>query len=63
MGTPGKLDLTVYLKSGAYMEIEVKRPSGKPSPKQAARIARLREGGGLAGYCWSVESALAILPD
>jgi hypothetical protein len=62
VGMKGKLDLTVYLKSGRYIEIEVKRPGAKPAPHQAARIAEIRAQGGLAGYCWSVESALALLP-
>ena len=62
VGTRGKLDLTVYLKSGKYMEIEIKRPGGKPDPRQAARIEAIKRDGGLAGYCWSIESALALLP-
>ncbi len=62
VGTPGKLDLTVYLKGGKFAEIEVKRPGGKPKPHQAARIAEIRAKGGIAGYCWSAESALALLP-
>ena len=62
VGTRGKLDLTVYLKSGRYMEIEVKRPGGKPDPRQALRIEAIKREGGLAGWCWSAESALALLP-
>ena len=62
VGTPGKLDLTIYLKDGRYLECEVKRPGGKPNPKQASRIEAIRAAGGLAGYCWSAESALALLP-
>jgi hypothetical protein len=62
VGTPGELDLTVYLRSGKFAEIEVKRPGGKPKPHQAARIADIRAKGGIAGYCWSAESALALLP-
>jgi len=62
VGQPGKLDLTVYLRNGRYIEIEVKRPGGKPKPHQAERIAEIRAKGGMAGYCWSAESALALLP-
>ncbi len=62
VGTKGKLDLTVYLCNGRYAEIEVKRPGGKPKPHQAARIAEITAEGGIAGWCWDVPSALAILP-
>lgn len=62
VGTPGALDIKGMLKGGRMFEIECKRPGGKPDPRQAARIARIRADGGVAGYCWSVESALALLP-
>lgn len=63
VGSRGKLDLTVYLKSGRYAEIEVKRDERtKPAPHQQQRIDEIKSGGGLAGWCWSAESALAILP-
>lgn len=63
VGTPGKLDLTVYLKSGRYAEIEVKRDEReRPKPHQLERIEAIKRAGGIAGWCWSVESALEILP-
>lgn len=63
VGSPGKLDLTVYLKSGRYAEIEVKRDERtKPDERQRQRIDEIKRGGGIAGWCWSAESALAILP-
>jgi hypothetical protein len=63
VGSRGKLDLTVYLKSGRYAELEVKRDERtKPDPRQQRRIDEIKQGGGIAGWCWSVESALAILP-
>lgn len=63
VGTKGKLDLTVYLKTGRYAEIEVKRDAKhKPEPHQLARIAEIKAQGGLAGWAWSAESALALLP-
>lgn len=62
VGTRGKLDLTVYLKSGRYIEIEVKRPGGKPEPHQQQRIDAIRADGGLAGYATSIDEALALLP-
>lgn len=63
VGTPGKLDLTVYLRSGAYAEIEVKRDAKtKPDAHQLERIAAIKRDGGIAGWAWSAESALAIIP-
>lgn len=62
VGEKGLLDLTVYLRSGRFIELECKRPGGKPEPHQQARIDQIRRDGGLAGWCWSIESALAVLP-
>lgn len=62
VGEKGLLDLTVYLRDGRYMEIEVKRPGKKPEPHQEARIADIKARGGLAGWCDSPEGAIALLP-
>jgi hypothetical protein len=63
VGVRGKLDLTVYLKTGRFAEIEVKRDAKtKPDPHQLERIATIKAEGGIAGWAWSAESALAILP-
>ena len=63
VGTPGKLDLTVYLKSGRFAELEVKRDERtKPDERQLQRIEHIIRSGGIAGWCWSIESALALLP-
>lgn len=64
VGPRGKLDLTVYLKDGRYLEIEVKRePDVKLlSDAQKHRIKSIRAAGGLAGWCWNVPSAIALLP-
>jgi len=63
VGVKGKLDLTVYLKTGRFAEIEVKRDAKhKPEPHQLERIATIKRAGGIAGWAWSAESALAILP-
>lgn len=63
VGTRGKLDITCYLRSGRYIEIECKRDNKeKPTPEQEARIAAIRREGGLAGWAWSAESALALIP-
>jgi len=62
VGERGHLDISGMLRGGAYFEIEVKRPGAKPEPHQLERIERVRAGGGISGYCWSVESAIALLP-
>lgn len=63
VGVRGKLDLTVYLRTGRFAEIEVKRDAKtKPEPHQLERIAQIKGEGGIAGWAWSAESALAILP-
>jgi hypothetical protein len=64
VGTRGKLDITVYLKDGRYIECEVKRSPNIRllRPSQAQRIKEIRASGGLAGWCWNVESALALIP-
>ena len=62
VGFRGKLDITGMLKSGRYFEVECKRPGAMPDVRQGLRIAKIRENGGISGYCWSVDSALALLP-
>ena len=63
VGQRGHLDVSGMLKgSGRYFEIEAKRPGEKPTPEQLLRIEHVRRGGGISGYFWSVESALALLP-
>ena len=62
VGTPGALDIKGMLVGGRMFEIECKRVGGKPTPAQANRIAAIKASGGIAGYAWSAESALALLP-
>jgi hypothetical protein len=65
VGSKGKLDLTIYLKDGRYIEAEVKREPNVTllSEAQKKRIQDIRRAGGMAGWCWSVESAIALLPN
>jgi len=64
VGSRGKLDLTCYLLDGRYIEIEVKRAPNASLLRDAQRkrIQAIKSAGGLAGWCWSVESAIALLP-
>lgn len=62
VGARGLLDINGMLKGGAYFEIEAKRPGEKPDERQAARIAFIREHGGISGYFTSAAEALSLLP-
>lgn len=62
VGTRGVLDIRGMLLGGRYFEIECKREGQEPDERQQQRIEHVRAGGGISGYCWSVESALALLP-
>lgn len=43
-----------------FTAIEVKTPSGKPTPEQVNFIARVKQHGGIAGIARSVDDVLAI---
>lgn len=64
VGSRGKLDLTVYLRDGRFVEIEVKRAPqvGLLSEAQRERIRSIKAEGGIAGWCWNSASAIALLP-
>lgn len=55
VGFVGKLDVTFMTKQGRYGEIEVKRPGGKPTDAQAARIEKIKAGGGISGCVTCIE--------
>lgn len=61
-GPKGMPDVLGVLKGGRMFAIEVKRPGGKPDPRQQGRIDHFNAIGAVSGYCWSAESALALLP-
>lgn len=61
-GPKGMPDVLGVLKGGRFFAIEVKRPGGKPEPHQQQRIDHFKQLGAISGYCWSAESALALLP-
>jgi hypothetical protein len=54
--TPDMVGQTVAV----FTAIEVKTPTGKPTPEQLHFINRVKELGGIAGIARSVEDALAI---
>ena len=47
-------------KIAAFVAIEVKTASGKPTPEQLNFVNRVKELGGIAGIARSVEDVLAI---
>lgn len=61
-GFPGMPDITGQMKrTGARLEVEVKRPGKKPTKEQAAHLALVRSHGGVAFWCDSIDGALAEL--
>ena len=54
MANPGEPDITACL-SGRRIEIEVKRPGGKPTRLQLAHLDRWRESGAVAFVAYSRE--------
>lgn len=61
-GPVGMPDVLGVLRGGKFFAIEVKRPGGEPKPHQQKRIDHFKAIGAISGYCWSVETALALLP-
>ena len=51
----------ILIGTGRFFGIEVKRPGRHPEPHQEQRLEHIRQCGAIAGYCWSIESALALL--
>lgn len=61
VGFVGKLDVSGFLKGGRYFEIEVKRPGGRPTEAQAARIEKIKAGGGISGFVTSIDETAGLL--
>lgn len=49
-------------KLAVFLAIEVKSPTGKPSPDQENFIQFIKESGGIAGIARSAEDAINLLP-
>jgi len=56
----GFTDILFFRPDGQACFIECKLPGGKPTPEQAAFIARMQSYGSLAGVAYNVNEALAI---
>ena len=57
----GCSDILGQLKDGRFLAIEVKRPSGRVTPDQAAFLAQVQQNGGVAFVARSVEEAWKVL--
>ena len=60
-GVTGQSDISgITLPSGRRIEIEVKRPGNKPTEDQKAWIAMIREQGGIAFWCDSLDKCMEL---
>lgn len=57
----GAADITGQLMDGRRLEIEVKRPSGRVSPEQAAFLAKVQAAGGVACVARGIEDVQECL--
>ncbi len=57
---PGIPDIVACYR-GRFLCLEVKRPGGRLSPRQAAELAAIKEAGGIAEVVTSLDDAIALL--
>jgi len=57
----GMSDIMGILRDGRTLAIEVKSRTGRMRPGQEEFLATIRQAGGVAGVCRSVEDAVALL--
>jgi len=63
-GTPGVSDiLGVLHPSGRFLAIEVKAPKKYASPTQKVFLEQIRNAGGLAGVCRSIDDVIELLKE
>ena len=64
VGTPGESDIMGHrIADGRAFYLEVKLPGEEPRPDQYAFLEAMRQTGAIAGWCTSIEEALAIVFD
>jgi hypothetical protein len=59
----GMSDIMGVLKDGRTLAIEVKSRTGRMRPGQGEFLATIRQAGGVAGVCRSVDDAVRLLGD
>lgn len=57
----GSSDLIGIAPGGRFLAVEIKTPTGKPTPEQTRFIEAVRARGGIAGIARSPAEALALL--
>lgn len=57
----GSSDLIGITPGGKFLAVEIKTPTGKPTPEQTRFIEAVRARGGIAGIARSPAEALALL--
>ena len=62
-GFPGLPDIIGQLIDGRILGIEVKVPGKKPTPLQSQHIELMTWNNGVAGWCDSVEGAVAMVDE
>jgi VRR-NUC domain len=60
-GFPGCPDILGMFTDGRLLAIEVKSPTGRPTPEQAAFLAKVAENGGVAVLAKSVDDVIAAI--
>ena len=58
---PGCSDILGQLRTGHFLAVEVKRPSTKPTPEQAAFLAQVNTARGLGVVARSLDDVIAAL--
>lgn len=57
----GSSDLIGIAPGGRFLAVEIKTPTGKPTPEQTRFLEAVRARGGIAGIARSPAEALALL--
>ena len=60
-GFPGCSDIIGMMADGRFLAIETKRRNGEASIEQENFLQNVRDGGGVAGVCRSVEDVVELL--
>jgi hypothetical protein len=60
-GLPGMADITGQMKDGRRLEVEVKRPGGKPTLEQVAYLALINRHHGVAFVATGVDDVMREL--
>jgi hypothetical protein len=59
----GSSDLIGIAPGGRFLAVEIKTPTGKPTPEQTRFLEAVRARGGIAGIARSPADALALLTE